>query len=485
MDYAKNLLSKAKELAATTAAEVQNRVAQLDIQAAAARATSPSASSRDASQAGSVSANAGTTMTTGAVQSVESRVARFQAELRGSTINIHNLKRLAFHGIPDHGNLRATVWKLLLGYLPLCPEEWPKELAKRRTQYHIFCDELIVDPSKDSDPGPCSPTSGGAGGSAAAGGPGEPGGSGASASTSAAAAGGGVGVGGEGANGAGGGGGGAERSGSSTVALWDAGRQASGGVPVVDHPLSLSKQSKWNTFFTDTETMVQVERDVMRTHPDMHFFTGDSPEAEQHREDLKRALFMYAKLNPGLRYIQGMNELIAPLYYLFRTDATDPAGARYAEADAFWCFMELISDFRDHFCAQLDNAQTGIRATIRRLMLVLQYHDKPLWYHMEIVQKVDPQFYAFRWLTLLLSQEFSFPDVLRIWDTILSDPAGRMDCLLRICVAMILNVKATLRAGDFTVIMKTLQRYPPVDVNVLLQRAAEMPPCATILGTSV
>jgi hypothetical protein len=35
---------------------------------------------------------------------------------------------------------------------------------------------------------------------------------------------------------------------------------------------------------------------------------------------MKRALFLFAKLNPGLRYIQGMNELIAPLYHAFKTD---------------------------------------------------------------------------------------------------------------------------------------------------------------------
>jgi hypothetical protein len=34
----------------------------------------------------------------------------------------------------------------------------------------------------------------------------------------------------------------------------------------------------------DSEVMAQVDRDVMRTHPDMHFFTGDSEEAELHRE---------------------------------------------------------------------------------------------------------------------------------------------------------------------------------------------------------
>lgn len=58
--------------------------------------------------------------------------------------------------------------------------------------------------------------------------------------------------------------------------------------------------------------------------------------------------------------------------------------------------------------------------------------------------QVNPQFYAFRWITLLLTQEFSFPDSLRLWDTLLADPAGRTDCLLRLCVAMLLNVREEL-----------------------------------------
>lgn len=38
--------------------------------------------------------------------------------------------------------------------------------------------------------------------------------------------------------------------------------------------------------------------------------------------------------------------------------------------------------------------------------------------------QVNPQFYAFRWITLLLTQEFDFADSLHIWDTLLSDPEG-------------------------------------------------------------
>lgn len=94
--------------------------------------------------------------------------------------------------------------------------------------------------------------------------------------------------------------------------------------------------------------------------------------------------------------------------------------------------------------------------------------------------QVDPQFYSFRWITLLLAQEFPLPDTLRIWDMILSDPHGRTDCLLRICTALILHVRERLMQGDFTVIMKTLQRYPPVDINVILQRAAALCPCREI-----
>jgi len=69
-------------------------------------------------------------------------------------------------------------------------------------------------------------------------------------------------------------------------------------------------------------------------------------------QDMKRALFVYAKLNPGIKYVQGMNEIYAPIYHQFATD-TDSVAAQHAEADAFFCFVELISDFRDHFCQHL------------------------------------------------------------------------------------------------------------------------------------
>eukprot|EP00268_Persea_americana_P026078 TRINITY_DN25455_c0_g2_i4.p1 TRINITY_DN25455_c0_g2~~TRINITY_DN25455_c0_g2_i4.p1 ORF type:complete len:149 (-),score=8.93 TRINITY_DN25455_c0_g2_i4:24-470(-) len=38
--------------------------------------------------------------------------------------------------------------------------------------------------------------------------------------------------------------------------------------------------------------------------------------------------------------------------------------------------------------------------------------------------QVKPQFYAFRWITLLLTQEFDFHEIMRIWDSLLSNSLG-------------------------------------------------------------
>jgi hypothetical protein len=183
MDLARSLLATAT----TAAARAKELAAQAAAQAAE-RALSPSSSTADLPSAGTVE----TSTSLPPVQPLEARVAQFQVELKGACINLHNLKRLAFNGIPDKGNLRATVWKvrarvdctphscaaehaspsrsadqcldcrsaagkalfgsrahphtipswspqLLLGYLPPSPEDWPQELATKRTQYHFFC----------------------------------------------------------------------------------------------------------------------------------------------------------------------------------------------------------------------------------------------------------------------------------------------------------------------------------------------------------
>lgn len=35
---------------------------------------------------------------------------------------------------------------------------------------------------------------------------------------------------------------------------------------------------------------------------------------------MKNIILLFAKLNPEIRYVQGMNEVLAPIYYVFSTD---------------------------------------------------------------------------------------------------------------------------------------------------------------------
>ncbi|KAE8714544.1 Detected protein of confused Function [Hibiscus syriacus] len=349
-----------------------------------------------------------------------SRQAQLLSELSKKVINMWGLRRFASQGIPDGAGIRSTVWKLLLGYLPPERGQWSSELAKKRSQYRHFKEELLMNPSEitwrleksvacDND-----------------------------------------------------------ESNSESKGLLSRSHITHG-----EHPLSLGKSSVWNQFFQESEIVEQIDRDVMRTHPDMHFFSGDLQLAKSNQDAMRNILIVFAKLNPGIRYVQGMNEILAPLFYVFKNDP-DAEMAAAAEADTFFCFVELLSGFRDHFCQQLDNSNVGIRSTISRLSQLLKEHDEELWRHLEITTKVNPSFYAFRWITLLLTQEFNFADSLHIWDTLLSDPEGPLETLLRVCCAMLILIRRRLLAGDFTSNLKLLQNYPSANISHLLYIANKL-----------
>ncbi|GLT26201.1 hypothetical protein SLA2020_012830 [Shorea laevis] len=346
-------------------------------------------------------------------------------ELSQKEINLEKLQRIASTGLPDGGGVRATVWKLLLGFLPPSRDLWEKELTENRLKYAKLKEELLLTPSelarmKDE----------------------------------------------------------AERSNEHSGEGIVNGPLRRHEISHEDHPLSLGKASLWHQYFQYTEIAEQIDRDLQRTHPDMKFFSGDSSFSRKNREAMRNILLLFAKLNPAIQYVQGMNEILAPIYYVFSADPVEKSAAN-AEADSFTCFVRLLGDSVDHFCQQLDNSSVGILSTLSRLSELLKANDEQLWRHLELTSKVKPQFYAFRWITLLLTQEFSFHSILRIWDTLLSNPFGVQDMLLRVCCAMLLCVKSRLLSGDFAANLNLLQHYPKINIEHLLRVAQELSPDTT------
>ncbi|KAI9030061.1 rab-GTPase-TBC domain-containing protein [Phycomyces nitens] len=202
---------------------------------------------------------------------------------------------------------------------------------------------------------------------------------------------------------------------------------------------------------------------------------GDVYTPDFHWEAIERLLFVYAKLNPGVGYVQGMNELLAPIYYVFSKDPNLDEQA-HAEADAFFVFTNLMSDVRDHFVRSLDHdTNTGINATMMRMSQRFKWVDQALWRDLN-KKDVKEQYYAFRWITVLCSQEWDLPDVIRLWDSILADrnrqdvniDDSRFEFLLDFSVAMLTCVRQELLQGDFG---DNVRNYPIDDIQVVLKTA--------------
>lgn len=83
---------------------------------------------------------------------------------------------------------------------------------------------------------------------------------------------------------------------------------------------------------------------------------------------MSRILFLYARLNPGVMYVQGMNEILAILYYCFYQDKNDP----YFESDLFFCFTKVMSDLRDGFIRTMDAEETGINGKINKFIEIFR-----------------------------------------------------------------------------------------------------------------
>ncbi|XP_042440008.1 TBC1 domain family member 13-like isoform X2 [Zingiber officinale] len=335
----------------------------------------------------------------------------FRITLSKRVINLGEVRKLACQGVPHA--VRPTVWKLLLGYFPLDHTLWALELEKKMKQYNKLKDDLLLNPSEITRRME------------------------ASAATK-----------------------------TEELANENIGLLSRSEIKHEDHPLSLSKTSVWNQYF-------QIDRDVKRTHPEMDFFCGDSPIAKTNQEALRRILIIFTKLNPSIKYVQGMHEVVAPLFYVFRNDL-DGTNATFAEADTFFCFAELLNIFRDNFCKQLDNSVVGIQSKMEKLSQLLKRHDEELWRHLEVITKVSPQLYAFRWISILLMREFNLTECLHIWDVLLSDPEGPQETLLRICCAMLILVRRRLLAGDFIANLKLLQNFPNTNISHILHIANKL-----------
>ena len=345
--------------------------------------------------------------------------------LNNEKIDYSKLQKFIFEGIPDDiPSLRSLIWKILLNTLTLNESEWESTLEKNRLKYQNLKEKYNI-----------------------------------------------------------------------RLKIMKTNKKN-------DHPLSLEKNSLWNKYFIEYNLLDDIQKDIRRTRTHMSFFfmpcsfndntnitneqiSNAAMETKKDRSQIKlnkkifesnadvmtRILFIYGLSHPEVKYVQGMNEILAPIFYCFSNDKNE-ISIKNLEADSYISFENFMENIKDIFIKKLDNTDKGITTRLKKLnmlikMLDYRINDQLLKY------KIEMEFFAFRWLTLFFTQDFEMPDILRLWDSILSED-DIFDFMNMIMLALIRNKTDGILNNEFAGIMSVLQDFDSISVEKLIKDAVKV-----------
>lgn len=187
-----------------------------------------------------------------------------------------------------------------------------------------------------------------------------------------------------------------------------------------------SEESYWQ------DQVFRIEKDVKRNdrHMDLYKYNTedgappqnatessneneDDPEEEDegwhiknpHLNSLRSILISYNIYNDDLGYVQGMTDLLSPIYYVLRDESL-----------SFWCFVHFMDRMERNFLRD----QSGIRDQMLTLTELCQLMLPKLSQHLG---KCDSSnlFFCFRMLLVWFKREFEFDEVCSIWEIFLTD----------------------------------------------------------------
>ena len=225
--------------------------------------------------------------------------------------------------------------------------------------------------------------------------------------------------------------------------------------------------------FEETKILDLIDKDVKRTYRNINFFNLNNinNKKETNLDVIKRLLFIFSKKHPEISYVQGLNVIIANIFYVFSQDQ-NPYFKLYAEEDTFFCFELLINDFKDVYIYEKDTSETGIRIIINYIKFLVFFIDKELFLHL-LKMKIDIYAFVFKWYTLFFSQDFYFDVTLKIWDHFLCN-INKKEYLTFLCVSSILIKRDKLLSNDIEIICDTLQSFKPMDELYLFAKVPEI-----------
>lgn len=172
-----------------------------------------------------------------------------------------------------------------------------------------------------------------------------------------------------------------------------------------------------------------IEKDVQRTDRCHEFFEGDE---NQNLVMMKDILMTYNMYNFDLGYVQGMSDLLAPIMVIMEN-----------EVDSFWCFSGYMDKIESNFLME----QLEIKLQLSNLRVLLEFIDSKFSQYLEKNESSN-MYFCFRWILILFKREFSFPNVMRLWEVLWTDLPCKNFHLL-ICVSVLLMKKDDIMTNGY------------------------------------
>ena len=272
------------------------------------------------------------------------------------------------------------------------------------------------------------------------------------------------------------------------------------------NPLDNKPDELWLTFYSENDTWKLIHLDIDRTFQDKVLFTLKST-----KDIISRILFVWTKDHPYPSYRQGMNEIVGILfltlfqYYLpidsqYKKDIltllqmarTDPVkyykelylflhDENEIEADIFMLYENIMDfglcQFFEVPIKERGDDESKLTYLLNRCERIvhedLNAYDNRLYKHFNEID-LDCTMFLQRWLKCLFDREFTFEEVVILWDYILSKQKkeNKKGFLIAdyISLAMIENVKSQVITKEQNDAFRILFRYPKVDsMNTIIK----------------
>nr|CCC50327.1 putative GTPase activating protein, fragment [Trypanosoma vivax Y486] len=197
----------------------------------------------------------------------------------------------------------------------------------------------------------------------------------------------------------------------------------------------------------------QLSVDIPRCHQYHQLMSS----AEGH-ERLRRVLKAWMMLNPGLSYWQGLDSVSAILIAVSYAD----------EPLVLAQLQQLTRSFIPHDVTSDAQQTRSMEWHFVQLAMLIRYCDPRLADHLEETC-CGPELFAISWLLALMAHSLPFGKVCLLWDFLFVYSTIFPNCLLALCLAVIMQYRERLLKSDFSTCLTALSRVQGINVQEVLR----------------